>query len=425
MKILLVSQYFWPERFRVNDLVQGWLERGHEVTVLTGVPNYPGGRVYPGYSAWRPQAERFGDAQVIRVPLIPRGDGRRIGLVANYLSYVATASVLGPLRCRESYDCIFVYQLSPFTVGVPAALMKWLKGAPIAFWVQDLWPETLEEVHAIRSRPLLASIGRLVEWTYARCDLVLVQSRRFEKAVLERGVPRSRLRYLPNWCESFYRPVTGGPPPVDISTLPQGFVLLFAGNLGDAQALDTILDAAAQVRNRPDVQWVFLGDGSRRQWLQRQIVRRNLHQTVHWLGSRPAEEMPYWFAAADALLVTLRRGPAMASTLPIKLQSYLACARPVLAAVDGETGAVVSAARAGRVGPAEDADSLARNALMLADMPAEARAVLGEQGREYFTSHFARDRLLGRLDDWLQALGTGPRPKASRAPHGIERRRPA
>lgn len=410
MKILLVSQYFWPERFRVNDLAEGWQQRGHDVTVLTGIPNYPGGSPYPGYSAWGPATDRYGDSTVIRVPLIPRGRANRLRLVANYASYVATASVLGPLRCRGPFDCIFVYQLSPFTVGIPAVVMKTLRRSPIAFWIQDLWPETLEEIHAIRSRPLIASVGRLVEWTYRRCDLVLVQSRRFESAVMERGVSRERLRYLPNWCESFYRPVNGPAPDGGEVTLPDGFVLLFAGNLGDAQALETILEAAERLRRRPDLQWVFLGDGSRRRWLQREIDRRRLADTVHWLGSRPAEEMPRWFAAADALVVTLCRGEAMASTLPIKLQSYLACGRPVLAAVDGEAGRVVEEAGAGRVGPAEDADRLARNAEELASLSGAARDDLGRRGRDYFLGHFGREHLLDRLDVWLHSLANGRPP---------------
>ncbi len=406
MKILLVSQYFWPERFRVNDLVVGWQERGHDVTVLTGLPNYPTGRLYSGYSLFGPARERFGNSEIVRVPLVTRGRGSRLRLAANYVSYAAAASTLGAFRCRGPFDCVFVYQLSPFTVGIPAAVMKRIFAAPMALWIQDLWPESLAAVGAVRSRMVLNAVGRMVEWTYRRCDMVLVQSRRFEPAVMDRGVGRDRLRYLPNWCEGFYQPVLPEEHSEERAALPDGFVFMFAGNLGDAQALDTIVGAADKLRARSDLHWVFLGEGSRRCELQREIEKKGLQGNVHWLGSKPAEQMPRWFAAADALVVTLSRGPAMALTVPVKVQSYLACAKPILAAIDGEAGRVVNDAGAGLVGPAEDSGQLAANAAALAAMSAPQREAMGRRGRDYFLAHFEREQLIDRLDGWLASLSS-------------------
>jgi colanic acid biosynthesis glycosyl transferase WcaI len=412
VRILLVSQYFWPERFRVNDLVVGWQGRGHEVTVLTGVPNYPTGRLYPGYSHFGPYSERFGCSDIIRVPIITRGRSSRLRLAANYASFVATASTLGALRCRGPFDWVFVYQQSPFTVALPGVLMKRLRGVPMALWIQDLWPESLAAVGAVRSPALLNMVGKLVDWTYRRCDLVLLQSRGFEPAVLSRGVDRARVRYLPNWCEDFYRPVDVGEKLGEGDRLPEGFVFLFAGNLGDAQALGTIVAAAEKLRERKDLHWVFLGEGSCRVELQQEVAARGLEGTVHWLGSKPPEEMPRWFAAADALVVTLGAGPAMELTVPVKVQSYLACAKPILAAIDGETGRVLIDARAGLVGPAENAERLAENALALAAMSGEQLQAMGNRGAEYSRAHFEREMLIDRLDSWLAAPSLDSMPES-------------
>jgi glycosyltransferase involved in cell wall biosynthesis len=404
VNILLVTQYFWPERFRVNDLVTGWQERGHEVTVLTGIPNYQDGKPYPGYTAFGPPTEHFGRSRVVRVPLVPRGSGSSLRMAANYLSFALSASLFGVARCRGPFDLVFVYQMSPVTMAIPAAILRRLRGVPMALWVQDLWPESLIAARAMRAGPVLTLLERLVRGLYRRCDLLLVQSEDFVAPVVSRGADARRVHYLPNWAESFYRPVEVADDGAERRGLPRGFVILFAGNLGEVQSLETILDAAELLRDAPDVHWVFMGDGRRRAWLGAEIARRGLGANVHLRDSQPAEAMPGWASAADALLVTLRADPVMALTVPIKLQSCLACARPVLAALDGAGAAAVRRAGAGLVGPAGDAAALAANARQLSQMPAEDRSAMGRQGREYFLVHYERELLLDRLEDWMREV---------------------
>ncbi len=404
MNILLVTQYFWPERFRVNDLVTGWEERGHAVTVLTGVPNYPAGRPYPGYSALAPASENFGRSRVVRVPMVPRGDGGSVRMAANYLSFALSATLLGPLRCHEDIDLVFVFQMSPVTMAIPAAWMRQLRRVPMAMWVQDLWPETLVAAGAVRSRLVLGLVGKLVRGLYRRSDLLLVQSEAFVSSVVRRGAPPERVRYLPNWAESFYAPIAAQPRSASAGGLPEGFVILFAGNLGEVQSLETALAAAERVRDLPEVQWVFMGDGRRRAWLAEEIVRRDLAASVHLRDLRPAEEMPGFLAAADALLVMLRPDPALARTLPGKLQSCLACARPVLAALDGAGADIVRRSGAGLCGPAGDAGALASSVRQLLAMPVEARARMGASGRQFFLAHYERHLLLDRLEGWMQEV---------------------
>lgn len=406
VKILIVTQYFWPESFRINDLVLGFKQRGHKVEVLTGVPNYPAGRFYPGYSLFSPAEERFEGIRVMRVPILPRGSSRNWRLAANYASFVFSAGMLAPFRCRRPYDVILVYEPSPVTVALPAILLRALKRAPLLFWVQDLWPESLSATGAVKSPWLLRRVRRLVDFIYRRCDLVLVSSRGFTAHVLASGVGPDRVAYFPNWAESLYRPLAE--PPADVrEEMPAGFRIVFAGNVGSAQSFETILAAAERTRPQPDLHWVILGDGNMRGWVRDEVQRRGLTEQVHLLGQRPVDTMPSYFAAADALLVTLRGDPVFSLTVPSKIQSYLACGRPIIAAIDGEGANIVAESGAGLSCPAEDAAGLAAAALALYKMPREQRRAMGQMGRAYFEANFEREMLLQRLEALMQRVANG------------------
>jgi len=412
VKVLIVCQYFWPESFRINDLALGLKERGHAVTVLTGMPNYPSGRLFPGYGLFSPKQDEFQGIPVHRVPLVPRGNGQRWRLALNYLSFAFCAGLLAPFYCRGAFDLIFVYEPSPITVGLPALVLKKLKRAPIVFWVQDLWPESLSATGAARSRWLLRWVAKMVRFIYQRCDRILVQSEGFIQSVTAMGTDPSRVNFFPNWAESLYRPVELEEDAPERGEMPRGFCVMFAGNIGAAQSFDTLLDAAEQLRSYADIHWVILGDGHRRAWVEEQITARGLKDRVHLLGRRPVEAMPRYFALADALLVSLRRDPIFALTIPSKVQSYLACSKPILAAVDGEGAKVIRESRGGLISPAEDAKALAESVLQLYDMKSEERAVMGKNGRAYFEANFERDSLLDRLEGWMQEM-VGETPCAS------------
>jgi colanic acid biosynthesis glycosyl transferase WcaI len=403
LRILIVTQYFWPESFRINDLALALVGRGHRVTVLTGMPNYPGGRYYPGYGPFSPAEEDFQGVRVLRVPLVPRGLQRRWQLALNYVSFVLTASLLGPLRCRGPFDVIFAYEPSPIFVGIPAILLRRVKRAPLLFWVQDLWPESLAATGVVTRSVFLKAMAVLVRFIYRRCDRVLVQSPGFVPRVIAVGADPARVDYLPNWAESLYRPVEVEPGMPERAEMPAGFRVLFAGNIGAAQSFETILEAARQLRDLSDVHWVIMGDGHRRAWVEEQVRALGLERTVHLLGSRPVEAMPRYLSLGDVLLVTLRRDPIFELTIPTKLQSYLACGRPILAALDGEGARVVEEARAGLTCPAQDPAALADGVRRLHAMSEEERRVLGRNGRVYFEAHFDRERLVTRVEETMGA----------------------
>lgn len=393
MRVLVLTQYFWPESFRINDVVAGLVERGHAVTVYTGMPNYPAGKFFDGYG-WRgPRRETYQGAEVRRVPLVPRGAGGGARLALNYLSHALFATLLAPWRARGGFDAILVYEPSPMTIGIPARALRALKRAPLLFWVQDLWPESLSATGAVKSRFVLGLVDRLIKWIYRGCDRVLVQSEAFAPSVEAHGVPRERIRYLPNSAENFYRKLDPEPD----SELPPGFRVVYAGNIGAAQDFPTILAAAERLRGEARVQWVILGDGRMRAWVKSEVDRRAL-SNVHLLGQRSAESMPRYFAQADVLLATLRREPIFAYTIPSKIQSYIACGKPVIAALEGEGGRIIREARAGWVVAPEDPQALADAVLAASRLPKSELQEMGQKGEAWFREHFEREKLLSRLE---------------------------
>lgn len=403
MRVLIVSQYFWPEQFRINDLVMALKERGHEVCVMTGVPNYPSGQLFNGYSWWKKRHDNMAGVLIYRLPLFLRRQGKGWQLALNYLSFVFFGCLLGPwLLRKQRVDLIFVYEPSPFTVGIPAMVMRKLKKAPMLFWVQDLWPESLEAAGAVKSPRLLRAVGTVVKWIYQHIDLVLVQSKAFIPPVVLAGASAERIQYFPNWAESFYRPLQRPEAlPADLK-IPEGFCVMFAGNLGEAQSLGTIISAAARLRENSAIQWLIVGDGRRKKWMQQEADRLGLRDRVHFLGSYPAEQMPTFFAASDALLVTLKNDKVFAQTIPCKVQTYMASAKPILAALNGEGARVIAEANVGLAVAAEDDEGLANAVLELSRMSVQEREQLGICGRNYYDAEFERDMLITRLEGWMQ-----------------------
>lgn len=398
MRVLVVTQYFWPEHFRITDLARGLIERGHEVTVLTGCPNYPGGRIFKGYGFFN-RREIHNGIRIVRVPLLPRGSNSPLRLALNYLSFAFSASVLGPLLCKGCFDVIFVCQLSPVTVAFPGILLSKIKRAPLLMWVLDLWPDSLSAAGGIRSPQVLGMIDRMVRFIYRHCDRLLLASEGFTSSVCARNVEPCRLRHFPNWVEPL-----GEVPQNDPPVLPEGFRIVFGGNVGASQDFETILRVAEQLKYIQDIQWIIVGDGRRLAWLRAQILQRRLEGCFHLMGHFPPEYMPSIFAMADVLLVTLRPEPAFAQTIPGKIQSYMACGKPILAALDGEGGRLIHEAKCGLAVPAGDAQSLSAATKAMYEMTRDELAAMGRSGKIYCDVHFCRKFLLHHLETWMQEL---------------------
>lgn len=395
MNLLIVGQYFWPENFRINDLVRSLVEQGHIVEVLTGKPNYPEGKIFSGYSSWGCSSENWQGIKIYRIPIAARGSKSGIRLALNYFSFVVSGLLFAPwLLRKQKYDVIFVYAPSPIFQSIPASFLGWMKRCPVALWVQDLWPESAQATGYVSSPWILKLLESMVRFAYRHTDLLLIQSKAFQVPVtkLAQGKP---IVYYPNSVEpAFYDPPKVSLP--DISGLAGKFSVLFAGNVGVGQAVQVIVDAAELLKDYPEIHFVVLGQGSRWDWLREQVGKRGL-TNLHLPGKYPVETMPGLMRQASALLVTLADQPIFAATIPSKVQAYMAVGRPILACMNGEGAKLVSEASAGLAVPAEDAAALAEAVLRLYRMPAEDRVTMGQNGRAYYKEHFDHDRLVEQL----------------------------
>jgi glycosyltransferase involved in cell wall biosynthesis len=321
-------------------------------------------------------------------------------LALNYLSHALFATLFA-WRAEGRYDAILVYEPSPVTIGIPARFLRWLKRAPLVFWVQDLWPESLAATGSIKNRGVLGAVDRLVRWIYRGCDRVLVQSQAFIPSIRAHGVEEKRIGYLPNSAEAFYRRLEASAEDAEAREMPQGFRVLYAGNIGAAQDFPTILAAAERLKDDARIQWIVLGDGRVREWVAAEIARRDLQRSFHLLGSRPPERVPRYSAHADVLLATLRREPIFAYTIPSKIQTYIACGKPVIAALDGEGGRIIREARAGWAVPSEDPKALADAVMAASRTSAAELKAMGDRAEACFREHFEREKLLSRLESEL------------------------
>jgi glycosyltransferase involved in cell wall biosynthesis len=397
VKILIVTQYFWPENFRINDLTQELVKRGHSVTVLTGIPNYPAGRVFDAYRQNPKAFGHYNGATVGRVPMLARGQGS-VRLLLNYLSFVVGGCLCGPWRLRgQQADVIFVFEPSPVTVGLPAVLFGRIKHAPVVFWALDLWPETLAAIGVVRSDRVLGWVGHLVKFIYERCTLVLGQSRGFLGSIAKYCSDTQKIRYFPSWAEEVFNEPDLLPAP-EVPAREGVFNVLFAGNIGEAQDLPAVLAAAETLKHNVGIRWLIVGDGRKSDWLQDEVARRGLQGSVLLLGRFPVERMPSFYAHADALLVSLKKDPVFSMTIPGKVQSYLMAGVPLIGMLDGEGAKVIMEANAGLVCAAGDAGGLAAAVLKMAAMSAEERRQLGLNGRAYAHKEFGRDLLMDRLE---------------------------
>lgn len=398
----MVTQYFWPENFNINSLVQSIEQRGHQVDVLTGKPNYPAGEIYLGYNALGCDFETWKGVNVYRIPIIARGEKSGFRLALNYLSFVVSGLVLAPWMLRgKQYDAIFVYAPSPIFQAIPASFVGWIKKCPVALWVQDLWPESAQATGYVRSPWVLKLLWQFVRFVYSHTDLLMVQSRGFINSVAALA-PDKPIAYYPNSVEPmFYDPL-----PMDLPEIPGlagTFSILFAGNVGSGQAVEVIIDAAEKLRGNFDIQFVVLGSGSRWEWMREQVQVRGLIN-VHLAGRYPVETMPGLMRQASALLVTLADEPIFAATIPSKVQAYMAVGRPIIASLNGEGAKLVCEAHAGFAVPAQNSDALVDAVLRLYRMSANERKTMGENGRAYYKEHFDHEVLVGELVEQLSRM---------------------
>ena len=402
MRILLVSQHFWPESFIINDLVSTLVSQGHQVKVVTGKPNYPDGEIYPGYTQSGIVNEVYEDSiQVSRVPLRPRYNGGALNLVFNYLSFVFSGLVYFPRLVKgQKFDVVFVFANSPITQAIPAIYLKWRLKAHLAVWVQDLWPESLSATGFIRNKFILKLVGYMVKGIYAFSDTLLVQSKAFFEPV-SRYANKKKIVYYPNSILVNKPRVSAELSDELITTLKNNFCVVFAGNIGKAQSIETILNAAHKLKEEKQIKFVIVGSGSMLDWSQSQKEMLGL-SNVFFAGRYPVDMMPAIYQHASALLVTLKDEEIFSKTIPSKVQSYMAAKRPIIASLNGEGARVIKESGAGLSCNAEDSDALAQRVRGLYEMSENERSNMGEAGYAYFLKEFEMNHQAQRLIEILE-----------------------
>lgn len=396
MKINIFTYVFWPEQFLINEMVEV-VSNKNRVQVLTGLPNYPKGEFNTGYSILKgPYQENYNSSVIYRYPIFPRKKGFP-RLVLNYISHLISASV-AQFRLPKA-DWAFVFATSPITTAIPAILWAKLNKAKTCIWLQDLWPDSVAAVGATQRLSFLYKIlGFVVRWIYKHTDLILIQSPGFADNLKEFGYDGPAF-VVPNWAPGLNFEDTVIPKWLE--NLPKKFTITFAGNVGKAQAIDTVIAAAQKLSKNENIQFLIVGDGSELDRVKK-ISQECSLQNIHFFGRRPIEDMPGLFSVSDALLVSLKKDPIFAKTIPSKIQAYMAAGKPILASLDGVGSDVITKANCGFSSPAEDANVLAESILRMSGYTVEKRADFGRNAKNYFTENFRKDFIIEQILKYLE-----------------------
>ncbi len=400
MNVLLVTQYFYPENFKSNDLAFELKKRGHEVTVLTGLPNYPEGKLYEGYGVFSNREQNIKGVRVVRSLLVPRGKGSGFRLFINYYSFAFFASLKAKrLARREKFDAVIVHEPSPITQFYPALQVKKIQNTPVYFWVLDLWPESLQFAGGIQNRVILNYYDKLVKRFYSESKKILISSQAFRQSVLEKGDYERKIEYFPNWAEDT---IADGATNYPVPQLPEGFKIMFAGNIGEAQDMEAILKAAKKLKKKSEIKFIILGEGRKMPYLKAFVKEENLENTVLILGKYPIEAMSSFFNHADLLLLSLKDDPILNLTVPAKLQAYMAAGKPVVGMLNGEGARTITEADCGFIVPASDACKLAETIEKALYGNPEVLAQKGINGKLYFNDNFTMSSCMDNLERILK-----------------------
>jgi len=401
MKILFVSQYFYPEIFKGNEIVFNWAKEGHDVTVLTGKPNYPQGKFYKGYNFFNKSEEIIQGVRVIRSPVFPRKNGTVIPLVLNYFSFIFFSFFTVILKLKEEFDVIFVQQLSPVTMALPALWIKRKFKTPIILWVLDLWPESLQATTNLKSGIILNILDKIVKNIYDKSDLILISSRYFKESILNKCKDKNKkIKYFPNWAEDVYLKFE-----LQKETsikVPIGFNIMFAGNIGEGQGFETILKAAEYTKKK-NINWLIVGDGRKAEWIKNEI-RINKLTNVFLFGRHPLETMPSFFRKADVMLVSLKDDPIFSLTVPAKVQAYMASKKIILGLLNGEGNQLIIDCNCGFAVKSGDAYTLAEKSIILSKMRVSERKQLEKNSYNFYNKYFEKEKLFEKLEMYLQVV---------------------
>lgn len=397
--ILVISQYFYPEEFRINDICKEWVKKGYKVTVITGIPNYPEGKFYNGYGVFSKRKEVYEGINVIRLPLIPRGSNSLM-LILNYLSFVISG-FFWQLFTQIEADYVFIFEVSPMTQALPGVWYAKKVNVPCYIYVQDLWPENVEIITGINNKMIINLLGSMVDYIYKRCAKIFTTSESFMEAIKKRNIPANKVEFWPQYAEDFYKPL----PKTSVKEIPidDRINIIFTGNIGEAQGLE-ILPRTAQVLkelNEKNVRFNIVGDGRYKTELVQEVKKKGLEDMFNFIPKQPAEKIPLLLSVCDIAFLSLTDNSLFEMTIPAKLQSYMACGIPILASALGETKLIVETSKAGLSSDPGNHVELAQNISKLIRIPASELLCMGKNARKYYEKHFNKQTLLNTMDSYF------------------------
>ena len=402
--ILLVTQYFYPETFRVNDMACEWVKRGYKVTVLTGIPNYPMGRFFDGYDRKHRTREDWNGVNIIRIPVIARGNSRNklmnaAGMAANYLSFVRSGRkwVKSMEAANLHADLVFTVEVSPMTQALIGIWYGKRYHVPTYLYVQDLWPENVETVTGIHNRAIIGPIDRMVDKIYRETDTIFTTSPSFVEAIVNRKhpVPRSKVHYWPQYAEEFYIPMK--PQKIEGIEDDGCYKIAFTGNIGTAQGLDVLPKAAALLKDEK-VKFVIVGDGRYQPEFERQIRKNGVQDKFVMIPRVPAERVPEILSVCDAGFISFNKTPLWENTIPAKLQSYMACGKAIIASAAGETRRIINEAKCGVCAEIGNSYALADGIRYIMK---NDKKLMGKNARDYFEQHFDKRMLMEQMEEYI------------------------
>lgn len=397
MNISFLTQWYPPEPGLLQqELAQTLIEKGHSVTVLTGFPNFPSGKLYTGYRIKFVQKEMIAGVPIVRVPLYPEHSRSSIKRTFNYFSFALSCALFGWLHIPKP-DVIFVYH-PPITIGIPAYVLSRLLKIPFVYQVQDMWPETLGATGMLNNTCILTMIGRFAKWLYNKAAAICVISPGFYANLIKKGVPAHKIHVIPNWVDpEAYYVADPNPSWAEELGLKSRFNVMFAGIIGAAQGLEVVLDAATLLHNYKNIQFVLVGDGIALPRLKKVAIDKNLNNVL-FLGRYPQERMPGLYALADVLFIHLKNDPLFSITIPHKTLTYMASGKPILAAVDGDAANVVTQAGAGITCTPSDPEALAEAVIKLYQFEKAELLRIGQNGRQAAKNIYSRERLVTKIE---------------------------
>ncbi|MEG0979400.1 MAG: glycosyltransferase family 4 protein [Oscillospiraceae bacterium] len=399
--ILVISQYFYPEQFRINDICQEWVKRGYDVTVVTGIPNYPKGKFYDGYGLFKKRKEKYNGINIVRIPLIPRGNNNSVMLALNYLSFVVSGYFWTKSTKLKS-DYVFIYETSPIT---QAFIGKWYskrENIPCYLYVMDLWPESVQVITGTTNKFILSALDKMVNSIYSGCDKIFTSSQSFIDEIKKRDISESKLEFWPQYAEDFYKPLNKDE--VDVKEIPNdnNFNIIFAGNIGEAQGLGILPDVAIILKDRgKNVRFNIVGDGRYKDTLLLLVKQKNVEDMFNFIDKQPATRIPELFDACDASLICLSRSPLFSITIPAKTQSCLACGIPIIVSADGEIQNIINDAECGVCSDAGNINCLVDNICKMTEMSQDKLINMSSNALKYSKDYYDKLSLLNKMDSYF------------------------